>query len=76
MTKLEEVAEAINRASGDDLGPFQALQVARAAVEAMREPTQAQYDALSASDTLWRNLTSTKVWMAYIDAILNEKPGA
>lgn len=39
---------------------------------AMREPTQAQYDALCATDKMWREQTSRTVWTTYIDAYLNE----
>ncbi len=88
MTKLEEIALAIHRARYPDAPvmdgiegldttvALRALVEACAAVQAMREPTEAQYDALAATDTMWRDLTSTMVWQTYIDAILNEKPGA
>ncbi len=85
MTKLEDVAKAIYdrtwESSWDGLAPngverALSLEIARVAVEAMREPTVAQYDALAATDLMWKQLNSTKVWQTYIDAILNEKPTA
>lgn len=45
---------------------------ARAVIEAIREPTQGQYDALSATNKLWRDLDSTTVWQTYIDAALKD----
>lgn len=45
---------------------------AAAAIEAMREPTEAQYEALSATNLLWRQLDSRRVWQTYIDAALAE----
>lgn len=33
-----------------------------------REPTEAQYDALSATDKMWRHLNSTEVYRAMINA--------
>lgn len=53
----------------DDCWPNYVGQV-RAAIEAMREPTEAQYEALSATDKLWRELDSRTVWQTYIDAAL------
>lgn len=43
---------------------------ARRAIKAMREPTTAQYDALSATNKLWKELNSEEVWKTYIDAAL------
>lgn len=82
MTKLEEVARAMERARTDwihlagiwnaDIVPMDLL--ARVAVEALRVPVQAQYDALTAKDMMWRELNSTDVYSTMISAILNEKP--
>lgn len=44
------------------------LLIARAAIRAMREPTDQQYESLSATDKLWRELDSKTVWQTYIDA--------
>jgi hypothetical protein len=79
MTKLEEVARAIlvkwSEPSTADCETIEQIAslLARAAVEALREPSEAQYDALCASDKPWRMLTSRMVWTIYIDAILNER---
>jgi hypothetical protein len=50
-------------------------KIARAAMEAMREPTEAQYEALSATNKTWRELTSRLVWQTYIDAALSAQHG-
>lgn len=39
---------------------------------AMREPTEKQYNALCATDTMWRELNSLIVWQRYIDAVIND----
>jgi hypothetical protein len=52
------------------LAPKAAIAVARAAIEAMREPTEEMYDALSARDKMWRDTNSTEVWQALIDGAL------
>jgi len=39
----------------------------------MREPTEEQYEALSATGKMWRELDSKTVWQTYIDAALEEK---
>jgi hypothetical protein len=49
---------------------------ARAAIEAMREPTEAQYAALSATGKMWRELNSKTVWQTYIDAALQATAGS
>lgn len=41
-------------------------------LHAMREPTESQYDALCATDKMWREQTSETVWKTYIDALLTE----
>ncbi len=84
MTKLEEIALAIHRARYPDaavmdgiegLSPAAAadvLEEARAAVDAMLEPTESILDALSDED----GADPKRLWQQAIDAILNEKPGA
>ncbi len=59
MTKLEEIAQAIDAQCGDSLSPFVSLECARAAVEAMRIPLNlkemdgtATFSELSISDWL------------------------
>jgi hypothetical protein len=37
------------------------------------EPTQAMYDALSATNKTWRELTSTEVYRVMISALSNEE---
>lgn len=46
---------------------------ARAAIEAMREPTDGMHEAYRCDD-LWRDLDSVKVWQLWIDAALIEEP--
>jgi len=46
---------------------------ARAAIAAMREPTEEQYEALSATGKMWRELDSKTVWQTYIDAALEDE---
>lgn len=88
MTKLEDsapavsidtIAHAMMRADWDDNRPLPPdvsiknyYKMARAAVAAMRDPTEAQYGALSATGKMWRELDSKTVWQTYIDAILEE----
>lgn len=48
-------------------------EIVKAVVMAMREPTQAQYDALCATNKVWRDLDSLTVWQTYIDAITGGK---
>lgn len=78
---IERVAKAILTAASptgayDEIAfKDTATILARAAIEAMREPTMAQYEALSATGLMWRELNSTKVWQTYIDAALT-KPSA
>jgi hypothetical protein len=50
------------------------LYRARVAISAMWEPTQAMYDALSATGKMWRDLDSQTVWQTYIDAALKDAP--
>jgi len=77
---VDRVAQAIADACADasveydrpetfiPLGARQAL--ARAAIAAMREPTDEQYAALSATGKRWRDQTSETVWKTFIDAAL------
>lgn len=44
------------------------LPLARIAIRSMREVTQGQADALSATDKMWKDLNSQTVWQTYIDA--------
>ncbi len=75
MTKLEEVARAIAECdTGCYLNETQLANAARAAVGALREPNEHQYNALAATDKMWRDMNSEFVWRTYIDAILSEKP--
>lgn len=39
-------------------------------IKAMREPTEDQYNALCATDKMWKELDSKTVWQTYIDAVL------
>ena len=52
-------------------GFFDLNEVARAAIEAMREIPPSMYDNYRC-DRLWRNLDSVKVWELWIDAALKE----
>lgn len=45
---------------------------ARAAIEAMREPTEAMYEAVSATGKMWRETNSTEVYRAMIDGALRD----
>lgn len=51
-----------------------AMELARAAVTAMREPTGEMYKALCATNKMWKELTSRDVWQTYIDSILAKEP--
>jgi hypothetical protein len=41
-----------------------------AALTFLREPSQIQHDALSATGKMWKNQTSYGVWTTYIDALV------
>lgn len=45
---------------------------ARIVIEAMREPTEEQFDQVSATGKMWRNLTSREVYQAMIDGALKD----
>lgn len=67
---IERVADKIRELQKTDFAdPW---FIARVAIEAMREPTRAQYDALCATHKLWRELDSKTVWQTYIDAALRD----
>lgn len=75
MTKLEEVARALAVYQfGSPKSWEDQIPMARVAVEALQEPNSHQYDSLSATGMLWRDMNSEFVWRTYIDAILSEKP--
>ena len=48
-------------------------QVARAVIAAMREPTEAMYDAVSATGKMWRETNSTEIWRTMIDGALKDE---
>lgn len=48
-------------------------KIARAAIEAMREPTPEMYDAVSDSGKMWRETNSAEVYRTMIAGALNEK---
>ena len=75
MSEIERLARSFELPLIDDLGdpfPGEREAVVRAILQAMREPTESQYDALSNSGVMWRDLNSAIVWTTYIDALLNE----
>lgn len=86
MTKIEEIERAIDaailEAAGGQLDARLVKVSARAAVEAMREPTESMMfegattdvGVAHTADYRGRCLTPSHVWQAMIDAILNEKP--
>lgn len=49
------------------------MRAARAAIEAMREPTDAMVDAAMDRDLLGYDAPPSSVWQAMIDAALNEQ---
>lgn len=48
-------------------------EIVRAVLLVMREPTEGQYEALCATDKLWRELDSATVWRTYIDHLLSDE---
>lgn len=78
---VERVAEAIrfsvyeSEAVADHMHERAAIRAARAAIAAMREPTEAQYEALSGAGLMWRDMNSKFVWQTYVDAALVEEKG-
>ncbi len=73
MTKLEEIARAMSDLVVDLETMPTWHQLARAAVDAMREPSEEMVRA--PEDGLARPYTVTNCWQDMIGAILNEKPG-
>jgi hypothetical protein len=74
MTKLEQVARAIREKMLQEhvlMRPEQAAAAARAAVEALREPTEGMIRAVMMDHM---DDGPGAVWGRMIDAILSEKP--
>ena len=81
MTKIAEIVQAmaniavIERSEGDNCFVDNWPEIARAAVEAMREPTEAM---ISSGYGVWWGSDghddSRAIWPAMIDTILTEKP--
>jgi hypothetical protein len=86
MTKLEQVARAIGEFDLDGASGIyeqQLMKAARAAVEALREPTEEMVKA--AEQEIFEHMPGARDWTllcakdaikAAIDAILSEKPDA
>lgn len=82
---VERVARAISPKTWDDpvCGGL-AKEAARAAIEAMREPTEAMMKAGEACDEMWDEFTATPKhaascevhWQAMITAALSDTEGA
>ncbi len=73
ITSIDKATNAVLERSCFGLTPETAEQCVRSVLETIREPNDAQYEALARID-IWRNLNSQIVWQTYIDALLNEKP--
>jgi hypothetical protein len=77
MTPVERVGEALSAKCMALFGSTWSIDVrrelARAAIEAMREPTEAMVDAARA-EMLMDPVRSANVFHVMIDAALNEKP--
>lgn len=77
MTMIHRVAQRLRAECQEVFGTTWdndvARRFARVAIEAMREPTTAQYYALSATGKMWHELNSELVWKIYIDAALDER---
>lgn len=86
---MTEMAERAGRAALDAVKDFRTpchgesaetyaycknLVAGRAAIAAMREPTEGMYEALSATGKMWREMNSREVWYNQIDAALSEEP--
>jgi hypothetical protein len=69
---IDRVARAIEAKSSYVISEHHSKALARAAIEAMRVPTDAQYEALCATGKVWRELNSQTVWETYIDAAAKE----
>lgn len=75
MTALEEVSWAIALKLSEHnfaAGPLDYMPLAIAAVKALREPSEEQYQAISDSGLMWKDQSSTSVYRTMIDAILSE----
>lgn len=78
MTKLEEIAQAmldkycdLETPEGVEAWPL----IARAAVEAMREPSEAMVQQfVSVQYGVYGDVEAKAIFQKMIDAILNEKP--
>lgn len=55
------------------IGPGLSPQLARAAIAAMREPTEEMYQGVCALNKMWRDSNSAEIWQAMIDAALGDK---
>jgi hypothetical protein len=78
MTKLEEIARAIADAMNMEQNPHMyepedTLRAARAAVEALREPTD---QMIMDGGTELPAFVIKDIWQSMLDAILSEKPDA
>ena len=73
MGKLTPTDTALKTALGK---PYLSDKDARAGVvavlEAVREPSEGQYEALSGTGLMWRELNSKRVWQTYVDALIAE----
>ena len=70
-TTIERVARALLVADRSAITPDYYQRMARAAIEAMREPTEAMLDA--GVNFRERNARTEQIWQAMIDAALKEK---
>lgn len=79
MNALERVAKAMRDELGVDwpyTGHAELMDVARAAVEALRDPPEeiARYaDKQIRAQGMWTEVAEETVWELMLDAILNEK---
>ena len=69
---IDRVAKAINDTMLQH-GDYKPDELARAAIEAMREPTDEMYQGVCALDKMWRDSNSAEIWQAMIDAALEKK---
>jgi hypothetical protein len=73
---MSEVVERVARAilakvpPGYGMNAEEAREYARAALEALREPTEEQLDALLWLNKMWREMNSREVYRTMIDAAL------
>lgn len=76
----QAILDAINAPSdeppsgvlGMDSGEVDCRKLARAAIEAMRMPTGAMYEAVSNCGLMWRDNNSTQIWQLMIGGALGE----